>query len=205
MQPSYWKRAFRFSFGNTKTFHPIKVLPAILAAFARLYFGKGGPLKETILIVLASTGTYILCYVVDFLWKMLIVAPMRIDAEHIGTEAELRETIKALQSKPTRTNAEQHRYEQAKRALDELGLDAMTVLRHLRAHEELMFSGNSFPILPDGMNQINLRVALDNCARKHLVSVKTVMRQTGAIYPIQDDTYQIAPGMKAALDELLYE
>jgi hypothetical protein len=58
--------------------------------------------------------------------------------------------IQALTEKPKRSAAEQHHFETARKALQELGPTAEAALRHLRTHEALTF-GTYNPVLPAGM------------------------------------------------------
>jgi hypothetical protein len=103
-----------------------------------------------------------------------------------------------------RSASEEHKYADAKAALEELGPMSLTVLRHLERHGKLKFRGNSCPPLPDGISGLSMRVFLNHCATKDLVTIDRVMTNIGALYPAVDETYEIAPGMKNVLMELLY-
>jgi uncharacterized membrane-anchored protein YhcB (DUF1043 family) len=101
--------------------------------------------------------------------------------------------------KPRRTTAEEHHYATAKAALETLGEDSAVVLRHLSQHGSLLF-GSMDPPVPKGMNARDTRALLNVCLNEGLVTLKTTDKPGGFDY-----TYAIAPGMKPALDELLYQ
>jgi hypothetical protein len=99
--------------------------------------------------------------------------------------------------RPKRTPAEEQRYRSAKAALERLGKDGATVLRHLLTHGKIEFGFYSSP-LPDGMNAETTGAILSQCVREHLVTKQHI---TG---PDAKMVYTIAPGMMAALEDLLY-
>ena len=109
---------------------------------------------------------------------------------------------KALQ-KSSRTPAEEYHYGLAKVALDELGQNGRTVLRHLWNHESLTFNGIP-PPLPVGMNPQETQRYLSMCVDKGLVTRETTPKPSGGVDPVTVTTFRIAPGMKVALGELLY-
>jgi hypothetical protein len=123
---------------------------------------------------------------------------------------------RALQDlqKKRRTPAEEHNYQLARRALEELGSDATAVLRHLRNHESLtatsptiQFGPPSYDIQPamQSMNTKTVVAMLDACAARDLVTRTPFTRSSGGVVPITGSTYQIASGMRSAIEELLYQ
>jgi hypothetical protein len=121
--------------------------------------------------------------------------------------SELRRKIEQL-TPPKRTPAEQHAYDAATAALKEFGesrRDIEKALRHLRMRETWTYS--SAPVntsAPEGMTIQDFRVYLNLCAGKSLVTVNQGEKHQAGSYWVYDEVFSIAPGMKAALDELLY-
>jgi len=105
--------------------------------------------------------------------------------------------IRTFQEKPKRTAAEQHHYETAKKALEELGPNARIALCHLKIHGELTF-GTYNPVLPAGWGGDQLRGMYISLAVRGLVSQKAGKRGSGEM------TFDISPTMNGVLDELLY-
>lgn len=105
----------------------------------------------------------------------------------------------AMHTEPKkRTAKEEQHFREAKASLEKVGHDAETLLRHLEKHGSLTF-GQANPPLPTGMSDRDTRAFLHLCVNEGLVTVVQIMRTTGL-----EQTYSIAPGMKSALDELLY-
>lgn len=101
--------------------------------------------------------------------------------------------------KPKRTAAEEQKYAEAKTALSKFGDAGIVALRHLEKHGTLTFTALADPSIPIGMNARDLQAILAACAIDSLVTRETIHKSGGIDY-----VYKIAPGMKAALDELLY-
>jgi signal transduction histidine kinase len=140
-------------------------------------------------------------------------APVKLDSvrasDVVGRDLTIRnleKEIGTLSSKAQRSPSEQHYYEQAKAALEDLDTTAGIVLRHLKKHGQLIFRQyGPFPPLPAGMNAEETRSWLDRCVARDLATRNHDRKETGGIrHSVEEITYQIAPGMKAALDELLY-
>jgi hypothetical protein len=155
-------------------------------------------MKETFVIVGTVIGGYAFLYGVEFTWNLLIKAPQALDKERSKESDELRNKIRAITDRPKRTTAEEHHYQIACAALKKIGPDAETVLQHLAIQGTLKFN-NYDPPLPKGLPAMKVREILTLCVNEHLVTVDTSAQRGGFDY-----VYQIAPGMKAALDELLY-
>jgi hypothetical protein len=115
----------------------------------------------------------------------------------------LAEQVKHL-TPPKRTASEERKYAQAKAALEELGQQGITVLRHLENHRSLKFNG-IIPPLPKGMSARDTKAILDICADpdKDLVTRTLSSRPSGGVAPILEYTYTIAAGMTTVLEELL--
>ncbi len=141
-----------------------------------------------------------------------------INAQSLGSSGELHRIVSGVVSshfaeadKPfsqevvtPRTASEQHRYEAAKVALGTLDQESMTLLRHLDNQGDLTFRGSGPPPLPAGMTAQKALECLDRCLSLDLVKRDLIMKDIGAVYPSPETSFQIAPGMKAALSELLY-
>ena len=113
----YWARARAFARANTKTFSPWKALPTVLAAGARWYFWSRTTVIETLQIIAAAVSTYLLCYLVDFLWKLMVVAPAAIDLENRNAANALQHTIDRLTDVPL---IEQNRRTMVRQKLEEI-------------------------------------------------------------------------------------
>ena len=104
--------------------------------------------------------------------------------------------------KPKRTPAEEHQLAVARAGLDSFGEYAaecaIPVLRHLMSHGVLTF-GFYDPPLPQRMNAVDVRTTL-----LALVNLDLVTREQGLKPGTSADSFKIAPGMRAALEELLY-
>jgi len=105
--------------------------------------------------------------------------------------------------KPTRTNAEQYRYDEAKAAIVRIEEPGVRMLIHLQKHGALKFNGFT-PPLPTGFGKQSAISALEHCVKLGLVTPETTSRPSGGVQPIVETTYRIAPGMQGVLDELLY-
>ena len=106
------------------------------------------------------------------------------------------ELARAMQ--PARTAAEEARLRQAQAALRIHGPDAIVILRHLQIHGMLTF-GSGYPPLPNGFSGDQTHMWLRQLTGDGLVTVHNEPVSGGCNY-----VFQIAPGMVAILDELLY-
>ena len=111
------------------------------------------------------------------------------------------EQASQLEKPPQQTAAETYRYDAARSALERLGPPAVNALRHLCVHGQLVFS-LTHPPLPDGMDigeAMNFYIA---CVHENLVSRHDINADIDTECP--SVIFEIAPGMKSALEELLY-
>jgi hypothetical protein len=108
--------------------------------------------------------------------------------------------------KPKRSASEEQKFADVEAALEELGPIAITVLRYLDRIGKWIYndSGTPFPPTPNGMSARDMKACLETCVFRVLVTRETIQKPTGGIYPIQEHTFQIAPGIKPVLDDLLY-
>jgi hypothetical protein len=99
---------------------------------------------------------------------------------------------------PVRTPVEEHYYKKAKVALAELGTDGIRVLQHLMYHARLTF-GQFDPQLPDKINARDTAALLNMAAQLDLVTLSRGRDGASATM-----VYEIAPGMRAALEQVLF-
>jgi hypothetical protein len=92
---SYWGCAFKLARASTKTFGPWKAIPSVLAALA-LWFFSLKTMTEILPAIGAAVASYALCYAGDFIWKLLVVAPVSIYGETQKEITTLREDVSAL-------------------------------------------------------------------------------------------------------------
>ena len=104
--------------------------------------------------------------------------------------------------KPKRTTAEESRYRDAIEGLHLVGLEGHTALRHLLKYGRLVFN-MTCPPLPEGMDRAGALNLYIKCWENGLVSRRdqTLGRLDEVMPEIE---FEIADGMKAALEELLY-
>lgn len=105
---------------------------------------------------------------------------------------------------PKRTLLEERHLNDARSALQKLAVDGVgeecrTVLCHLKKHDSMTFTQAADPQPPNGMRSQDMRGFLNLCVTENLVTKTTTNTRSGYEY-----VYTIAPGMKGALDELLY-
>jgi hypothetical protein len=106
--------------------------------------------------------------------------------------------IAALRA-PKRTSKQEHDYNHAKQALEPIGEKGRIALQFLMTHEKLSFGFYdppvTFPMPTQELRDI-LRTASDN-------GLVTIRHER--LHPMEPQmVYEIAPGMKAALEELLH-
>jgi len=154
-------------------------------------------------LIISLVGTYFIA-----IWK----GADGLDAAHHAESANLRQQITQL-TPAKRTPSQEHAHDKAEAALDMVGPDAITVLRHLNDHGTLTFMavpGSGMPVAqsqtPEGMDSNATYMCLEKCAFKSLVSSnrRTVYLSPNHINPVIYIDYRIAKGMKEALVELLY-
>ncbi|HEY6347703.1 MAG TPA: hypothetical protein VIY49_39935 [Bryobacteraceae bacterium] len=92
----------------------------------------------------------------------------------------------------------------AKTGLQELGLPAERLLKHLIRVGEVIVRGNRDFHRPEGMSRQDTLFWLDRYKEKYLnISQERFQEIGGSSHPPIDETYRIAPGMLEALKELL--
>jgi hypothetical protein len=78
---SYWGRAGTWARQHTKTFTVIKAIPSVLAAIAQYRFFGMRPMKETGFVILTLFGSYAVLYAIEFIGKILFLAPPALDKQ----------------------------------------------------------------------------------------------------------------------------
>ena len=208
-KPQYWSQARAWARARTKTYTLPKAAPPILAALGQFVFSRKAPMSQVLLTVLIILGGYLMLYGLEFCWNLLFRAPMALYGESEQKVASAQAEVRALMEKAQalkRTPAEEHRHRIVVDAIEKYGEPARTALRHLRHQETVSItsypmSGNSdFSSLPSGIDARSFGVILGQ-----LVSVEVVKRTTEPATPQRSHSvFEIAPGLLAAMDEVLY-
>lgn len=179
----YWKLALRQILPATISHWQAKALASLMISLLQLFIQFRLHIRtwsDTGKMALSFGVSAAAVLVVSFVWNVIKVpAAMYVEPKK-------------------RTAKEEQHFREAKAALEKVGPDAETLLRHLEKHGSLTF-GQANPPLPTGMNYRDTRAFLHLCVDEGLATVVQTM-QPGGLEP----TYSIAPGMKSALDELLY-
>lgn len=118
-----------------------------------------------------------------------------------------RENVQTLNAKisvlnnPKRAAADEARYQAVNVLLTKYGNEEKTILRHLRIHGKMIEHPmlGIYPI-PNGFNRDQTRSILSRFENDQIVTPEHHQISSGFEY-----TWQIAPGMAGALDELLYQ
>jgi hypothetical protein len=188
-------RAIKEAFSHARNKLLLGFVVAILAT-ALQYALKLRGLTDSEKIAISLMGSAVVVMVGSFVWNLVRIPAM------------------LYVEPPKRTPSNEHHYQEAKAALDELGAKAAVVLRHLKKHGQLTFNApppgvqgppSSQSALPEGTTANETYASLEDCVRKSLVShffrTETIgPHQYGVTYI----DFRIAEGMKDALDELLY-
>ena len=87
----YWATAARFARRETKLFTPIKALPSIVAAGYLAWHYGASTTGQWARISFVLCGSYALLAVMEFLWRMFLVAPRKLYTEAKAEEERLRE------------------------------------------------------------------------------------------------------------------
>ena len=127
-------------------------------------------------------------------------AAIRLSNEQNTRQASELAILNQKIAKPPRTAAEQYRYDLAKTAIKKLGQEAELILRHLQVHGKIILGSWFIPTLPSEMSAEKAKRVLNALKQEHIVN-ETFTPSPGGC----DSVWEIAPGMAAALDELLYE
>ena len=147
---AYWPEAKRWATSRSKTFGPWKAITGVLSALVQFFYGRA-PLRQTIFIIGTGVGVYLLCYCVDFLWKLLILAPAQIYDGQSEVVNSLRDTsnaeIKRLETALTRKHpADEDKLAHVRNLLTDFSDDERGFIRWLlhngeTAREKLAASG----------------------------------------------------------------
>jgi len=207
---AYYHDVWRLAVAETKAYWTahklVTTIPGPLLALLAWTVFRGVPKRGDVMqVAIVSIIGFLAALGLTFLVSF-VRAPKLLDDTRQSKISELNEHNRQLLSRPKRSPSEQHHYEQAKAALDELGLPAAIVLRHLEKHGQLIYRQRGpSPPAPANMTAQEMQSWLDRCVARDLVTPSHEWKATGGVtHKIEEKTYQIAPGMKAALDELLY-
>ena len=141
-----------------------------------------------------------------FVILALIRAPVKIDNARIQDHKTLKELaesqtarIATLETKRERNAEQRHHYDMAKTAIEKHGETGKAVLRHLINYGRVVFDDYSPVQPPPNMTGAAFRTALNELTGSHVVVYTSIARSGNHEY-----TYAIAPGVEAAMKELLY-
>ena len=95
----------------------------------QFYFG-GASVSGTALAILTGTAIYLLCYGVDYFWKLLVLAPVAIHEKQA-------ERLKELTG-PELTPLQIERMKAVSDKLDQANEDDLAVLRYVLMHGEVV-------------------------------------------------------------------
>jgi len=155
--------------------------------------------KTTLLFaLLCAAAACLISWVASFLVNYVWSAPASLHHDQEGTIARQTEELDQLRKRPVRTDAEDHHFRLAQAGLRKIGPKGLATLRHLSIHGTLSF-GAQPPPLPSGINMSDTLDLLIAAELEQLVTSKQVQYPGG-----WERTFEIAPGMKNALQELLY-
>src|SRR5258708_5732023 len=115
---SYWAEARSLAKKNTKTFTPHKAIPSALATIAQWRGFHLQPMTRALVTVGTLVGAYVLLYALEFIWRLLIEAPVAIHGKNQLELVCLREKVSALEQ-PKRAPADLAKLRQIKSFLVE--------------------------------------------------------------------------------------
>jgi hypothetical protein len=96
------------------------------------------------------------------------------------------------------SSSEEYHLELARKGLEDIGPASFPLLRHLMIHGTLTF-GRHDPPVPEGLNARDLHALLSVAVNHQLVTNRHHDQPGG-----EEESFEIAPGMAAALRQLLY-
>lgn len=193
----YWERARAFARENSKTFGPWKAIPsiltAILAGMLHRYLHLLWSPIDIIIVVGCGLVTYFLCYGVDFLWKLLVVAPVKLDA---ARTLEIDKLQKAINKANGVSLVERSKRETVARKIAEIPEPfrepVREILKHLIQHGEV----HQMSLIGDrdfgGANRDRTHAAISQAAMRALL--------------VDRNSYiSVSPELKDALTFQLFE
>lgn len=96
---AYWQRARRFASEHSKMFALWKAIPAILSAVVSFIL-RLQIMQQALVTIITAIGCYLLLYGAEFLWRLLIQAPLVIEGERQNEIKQLNAQIESLSRKP---------------------------------------------------------------------------------------------------------
>jgi hypothetical protein len=92
----YWTTVAKFAWRETKLFTPIKALPSIVAAGYRAWGQGVSTIGQWAGISGVLVAVYVLLGVIEFLYKMFLVAPLKLYGEMKAENERLGKKLKEL-------------------------------------------------------------------------------------------------------------
>jgi hypothetical protein len=197
---AYWQRARTWAWRRTEIYSLWKALPPLVAALAQRWIFDLHPMSETLVIAATVLGGYVFLYALEFLWKMLVSAPVALDSERQQVIGERDQTIRLLTEGPKRTRAEERYYQEAKAIVADLPAPAKQVVRHIWEHEKLSDTGGSLQIR--GLTSDQVRSVLDGelATEPACRMVRKQIERT----PHRTVWWEIVPVYRTVLGEILH-
>lgn len=197
---SYWKRARSWAWEHTETYSVKKAIPPLLAAVGQHWIFHLHPRNETSVIAATVLGGYVLLCALEFLWKLLVSAPVALYSEQGDKIAERERTIQALSEKPKRSTTDEHYYQEAQEIVSKLSTRAKQVMRHIWAHEKMLAA---IPYKVPGLTSEEVRIVLEKELATEPASriIPYAVERT----PHRTPCWDITPIYRDALAELLHE
>ena len=191
---AYWQRARTWAWRRTEIYSLWKALPPLVAALAQHWIFDLHPMRETLVIAATVLGGYVFLSGLEFLWNMLVSAPVALDSERQQVIGERDQTIRLLTEGPKRTRAE------VKAIVADLPAPAKQVVRHVWEHEKLSDTGGSFQIR--GLTSDQVRSVLDGELATEPAC--RIVRKQIERTPHRTVWWEIVPAYSTVLGEILH-
>lgn len=130
----YWKRARAWARDHTETYSLNKAAPAVVIALLQYLFSSGSVFQKTLISIGLILLSYLLLLALEFLWKMLIAAPVALDAEHAVNTTRLESKIRDLDERleaPKVPELERSRRDLVRSKLKDCTPDDFAVLKYI--------------------------------------------------------------------------
>jgi hypothetical protein len=196
----YWSEARSWAREHTKTYTLPKAIPPILAAIVQYLVFHQQTMRQVAVTTAIISGGYVLLYALEFVWKLLFLAPSAIYADQRLRINALKSDINELKSDP----ADAHHYRIALEAVGKLSDQAKHVLSSLWTNGAFLrrpqVAGREYTNFQiAGVEGNELSAILDQLVGLEILQ-RTDDRDHTGVFALWD----IPPGFKKALGRLLY-
>jgi hypothetical protein len=130
----YWKRARAWARDHAETYSLKKAAPAVVIALVQYLYSSGSVFQRTLISIGLILLSYLLLLALEFLWKMLIAAPVALDAEHAVDTTRLESKIRDLDERleaPKVPELERSRRDLVRSKLKDCTPDDFAVLKYI--------------------------------------------------------------------------